>query len=69
MTINANRRPIHAYLEPAAHAQWRDAARRHRLTVSAIIEALGPEIDKILDEWPGLDDAAALVDAARRDRS
>lgn len=69
MTTNANRRPIHAYLEPDTHAQWHDAARRRRLSVSAIIEALGPEIDKILDEWPGLDDAAGLIDAARRDRS
>ena len=49
MSTTDGRRAIHTYVEPRTHAQWHNAARRRRLTVSAIIEALGPEIDKILD--------------------
>lgn len=68
MTTNANRIPIHAYLEPDTHTAWHSTAAKHRLSVAALLEALGPNVDAILRDRPHLVEIAGRVDARRRAR-
>jgi hypothetical protein len=43
------RRAIHAYVSDTAHDQWHNFATHHGVTVSAILEALGPTLDQATD--------------------
>lgn len=62
------RRPIHAYLEPDTHDAWHRTAGEHRVSVAALLEALGPELAAILKARPQLVVLAGQVDARRRAR-
>lgn len=68
ITVRTGRRPIHAYVSDDAHDEWNDAADLHGISVTAIIEALGPRLDQILTEHPGLVTDARRVFSARRKR-
>lgn len=59
-----NRRDIHAYVSPEAHAAWAAFAAEHKVTISALIEALAGELE--LDMSPSGAVMAARLDAAAR---
>ncbi len=60
ITTRTGRRPVHAYVTDDAHDEWNDAADLHGISVTAIIEVLGPRLDRIL-----ADDTTAVTDARR----
>ena len=66
---------MHAYLSDEAHAVWQDVATDYGVSVSGLIEAMGADLNKPLDDRvlaPQLDALvmrARRVDAARRRRS
>lgn len=68
MTTN-ERRPIHAYLSPKAHEQWHDTCATQRVSVSVMLEAMGPALADILDALPDLVTEAGRIETERRRRN
>lgn len=68
MTTNDDRAALHAYVEHETHRQWVDAADEHGLSVSSVLEALGPRIALLLDSDPALVKEARQVGNSRRRR-
>lgn len=68
ITARTGRLPLHAYVSQAAHDEWDDAADAHGLSITAILEALGPRIAGILDRDPTAVADARRVFSARRKR-
>jgi len=71
MTTNNHpndRKALHAYVEPETHSQWVNAADEHGLSVSSVLEALGPRIALLLDSDPALVKEARQVGNTRRRR-
>ncbi len=68
-------RAVHAYLSDEAHAMWQDVSTDFGVSVSGLIEAMGIDLAKPVDErilGPRLDVLVARarrVDAARRRRA
>ncbi len=69
ITDRTGRRAVHTYVSDDCHDEWNDAADAHGISVTAIIEALGPRLDRILTEHPGLVTDARRVFSARRKRN
>ena len=76
MSQDNGRKALHAYVSDDAHDQWHGFAAEQGVSVSAILEALAPELD-VDSERAGdnmrqrLDDvvkAARKIDAQRRRR-
>lgn len=63
------RKALHAYLSDEAHEAWHEAAAEHGVSVSAILEALAPIVDRLMVDEPYLARNARKVDAARRRRN
>lgn len=59
---------MHAYVSDMAHDQWHDFAAVNGVSVSAFLEALGPELDMLTGRDIELVRAARRIDAARRRR-
>lgn len=75
MTTNGTTAPpttkgpsIHGNVTDEAHEAWHYASGAHGVSVSAVLEALGPMLEQLLDDDPGLLQTARRVDAARRGR-
>ncbi len=68
MSEDAGRKALHAYVSDDAHEQWHGFAAEQGVSVSAVLEALAPELD--LDGQPDTTDLherlTAVVKAARR---
>jgi hypothetical protein len=68
-------RAVHAYLSDEAHAVWQDVSTDYGVSVSGLIEAMGTDLAKPVDErvlgprLDGLVTRARRVDAARRRRA
>lgn len=70
MTYNpSNRRALHCYLSEDAHDQWHLAADEYGVTVSAIVEALAPQISELLEDDEVLLKQARSVAGIRRRRT
>jgi hypothetical protein len=67
-TTQADRRAIHGYVTPDCHASWHDTAELAGVSVSAILEAIGPFLPEILADRPQIVRVARGVDAANRRR-
>lgn len=63
------RKAIHCYTSDEAHDHWHEAAAEHGVSVSAIMEALAPMVDRLMVDEPYLARNARKVDAARRRRN
>lgn len=63
------RRAVHAYLSPKAHGQWHDTCAIQRVSVSAMLEAIGPALSDILDALPDLVTEAGRIETERRRRN
>ncbi len=76
MSESNDRKALHAYVSDSAHDQWHGFAAEQGVSVSAILEALAPELDldgKLTHEELGkrLDmvvKSARKIDANRRRR-
>ncbi len=75
MADDTSRRALHAYVSDDAHDKWHGFAAEQGVSVSAILEALAPQLNaEAGDDQPvsdGLDNvvkAARKIDAARRRR-
>ncbi len=76
MSNDTGRKALHAYVSDDAHEQWHGFAAEQGVSVSAVLEALAPELD--LEQLDGeqpltsrLDEvvrAARKIDAQRRRR-
>ncbi|MGH1502630.1 MAG: hypothetical protein ACRBI6_03685 [Acidimicrobiales bacterium] len=76
MSNDTGRKALHAYVSDDAHEQWHGFAAEQGVSVSAVLEALAPELD--LEQFDGeqpltsrLDEvvrAARKIDAQRRRR-
>ena len=70
----SDRRALHAYLSKDAHKAWHSFAASHGVSVSALLEALGQELETASDPSLPVGSAdlvasARSVDAERRKRS
>lgn len=59
---------LHCYLSDDAHETWHAACRAQGISVSALLEALAPELPEVLENWPEMVKEAREVDATRRRR-
>lgn len=68
MSQEKGRKALHAYVSDEAHDQWHGFAADQGVSVSAILEALAPELDTEARPEPAELDARldAVVKAARR---
>lgn len=69
LTTGNDTRAVHCYLTPDAHDAWHDAADEFGLTVSAIIEALAPQISMLLEDDETLLKQARSIAGTRRRRT
>ena len=63
-----DRKALHAYVSDDAHDHWHDTCAAHGISVSALLEALAPELSDMLDADDVLVKSARSVDVARRRR-
>ncbi len=63
-----DRRALHAFLSADAHDQWHDFAASQGASVSAILEALAPELENAVGPIDRVVKAARRIDADRRRR-
>lgn len=64
-----DRKALHAYVTDGAHDQWHEFAAEQGVSVSAILEALAPELDQAAtDGTTKLVTTARQIDAKRRRR-
>lgn len=64
-----DRKALHAYVTDRAHDQWHDFAAEQGVSVSAILEALAPELPQVDEnETTKLITTARQIDAKRRRR-
>ncbi len=76
MSQDNGRKALHAYVSDDAHDQWHGFAAEQGVSVSAILEALAPELDTEAREEPaelterleGVIKSARKIDAHRRRR-
>lgn len=76
MSQDNGRKALHAYVSDDAHDQWHGFAAEQGVSVSAILEALAPELDTDESDEPvelaarldGVVTAARKIDAQRRRR-
>ena len=76
MSQENGRKALHAYVSDDAHDQWHGFAAEQGVSVSAILEALAPELDTDANPDPvdlnsrltGVVKAARKIDAQRRRR-
>lgn len=64
----SERKALHAFVSDEAHDHWHDFAAENGVSVSAILEALAPELDHIPGPSDHVIKAARKVDAERRRR-
>ncbi len=66
------RKALHAYVSDEAHEQWHEAALAWGVSVSALLQALAPELDDIDAIWgdrkTNIVTASRSIDSARRRR-
>jgi len=62
------RKALHAYVSDEAHEQWHAFAAEQGVSVSAILEVLGAELEASGDRYHQLVVAARRIDARRRRR-
>ena len=76
MSQDNGRKALHAYVSDDAHDQWHGFAAEQGVSVSAILEALAPELDTEARPEPadlssrlnGVIKSARKIDAQRRGR-
>lgn len=75
MPDDLSRRALHAYVSDEAHDQWHGFAAEQGVSVSAILEALAPELNResdlvepISERLDNVVRSARRIDAARRRR-
>ena len=75
MSQDNGRKALHAYVSDDAHDQWHGFAAEQGVSVSAILEALAPELDidserddKMSQRLDDVVKAARKIDAQRRRR-
>lgn len=76
MSQDNGRKALHAYVSDDAHDQWHGFAAEQGVSVSAILEALAPELDTEAQREPadltarldGVIKSARKIDAQRRRR-
>lgn len=68
MSEDTGRKALHAYVSDGAHDQWHEFAAEQGVSVSAVLEALAPELDSELDsaQEPLRDRLSGVVRSARR---
>lgn len=64
-----DRKALHAYCTDKAHTQWHETCAAQRVSVSALLEALAPELADILDAMPDIVAEAGRIEANRRRRT
>ncbi len=76
MSEDNGRKALHAYVSDDAHDQWHEFAAEQGVSVSAILEALAPELDlehevsseQMKDRLNTVVKSARRIDARRRRR-
>lgn len=76
MSQDNGRKALHAYVSDDAHDQWHGFAAEQGVSVSAILEALAPELDteartepvELTERLEGVIKSARKIDAQRRRR-
>lgn len=76
MSEDNGRKALHAYVSDDAHDQWHEFAAEQGVSVSAILEALAPELDlensesaeQLKDRLGTVVKSARKIDAQRRRR-
>ncbi len=76
MSEDNGRKALHAYVSDDAHDQWHEFAAEQGVSVSAILEALAPELDletaqsaeQMKDRLNTVVKSARKIDARRRRR-
>ena len=76
MSEDNGRKALHAYVSDDAHDQWHEFAAEQGVSVSAILEALAPELDlenaesaeQMKDRLNTVVKSARMIDARRRRR-
>lgn len=63
-----DRRALHAFVSDEAHSQWHDFAAEQGVSVSALLEALAPELRLLSKRGEAIVKAARKIDAERRRR-
>lgn len=68
MAQDNSRKALHAYVSDDAHDQWHGFAAEQGVSVSAVLEALAPELDFDADREPAdlASRLAQVVKSARR---
>lgn len=66
--MTESRKALHAYVSDVAHEQWHGFAAEQGVSVSAMLEVLGGELENSGDRYHQLVVAARRIDAARRRR-
>lgn len=67
MADDTSRRALHAYVSDAAHDKWHGFAAEQGVSVSAILEALAPQLSfEEGDDQPVADGLDSVVKAARK---
>ena len=69
MTTTDDRKAIHAYCTDKAHDLWHDTCAEHRVSVSAMLEALAPALADIIDALPDIVTEAGRIETTRRRRN
>lgn len=64
----SERRALHAFVSDEAHDQWHDFAAENGISVSAILEALAPELEHLPGPAEHVIKMARKIDAERRRR-
>jgi hypothetical protein len=64
------RKPVHGYISDESHSLWHAECAEHGISVTALLEILGPRLPRLLDGFTGADMVreARKVDAANRRR-
>ncbi len=65
----AQRPALHCYLSDGAHTVWHATGREYGVSVSALLEALAPELADMLNDDDPIVKTARTIDADRRRRA
>ncbi len=67
-TPDSTRKALHAYVTADSHLAWHEACAAEGVSVSALLDVLGPRIENLLRSDDGLVKQARRLDAVRRRR-
>jgi hypothetical protein len=59
----ADRKALHVYIDPNVHAAWRSYCREVGVTITALVQAIGENLDDLIDPAGGA--GAVVIERAR----